>query len=95
MKTKFATIVLLSSLMAALPANASDEKPGPLAVATDAVVVRPLGLVATAAGSVLFVVSLPVAAISKSVKSTADALVVHPAELTFKRPLGDLDAMAD
>jgi hypothetical protein len=43
------------------------------------------------AGSALFVVCLPFAALSKSVKSTAHALVVAPAQATFTRPLGDFD----
>jgi hypothetical protein len=46
-------------------------------------------------GSAIFVVSLPVTAISKSVKKTADTLVVKPANATFTRPLGDMDALID
>jgi len=46
---------------------------------------------ATVVGSAVFVVTLPFAALSKSVKSTAHALVVVPAEATFSRPLGDFD----
>ncbi len=65
--------------------------PDPAAVVVDTVVVRPLCLVATALGSVFFVVSLPVAATSKSINQTANALVVRPARATFTRPLGDLD----
>ena len=76
-------------------AAAADKTPGPLAVAADAVVVRPLCLASTIVGSALFVVALPVAAASKSVKPTAEALVAKPAAATFKRPLGDLDAMAE
>jgi hypothetical protein len=64
-------------------------------VATDAVVIRPACLLATVLGSAIFVVSLPVAAISKSVKKTADTLVVKPANATFTRPLGDMDALID
>jgi hypothetical protein len=41
------------------------------------------------------VVCLPVAAVSKSVKQTADVLVVKPAKMTFTRPLGDMDALTD
>ena len=76
-------------------AAAAEKTPGPLAVAADAVVVRPLCLASTIVGSALFVVALPVAAASKSVKPTAEALVAKPAAATFKRPLGDLDAMAE
>jgi hypothetical protein len=67
----------------------------PVTVAVDAVVVRPACFLATVVGSAIFVVALPVAAISKSVKSTAHALVVTPANATFSRPLGDMDALLD
>ena len=61
----------------------------------DALVVRPACLVATVVGSAVFVVALPAAAISKSVKKTADTLVVKPAKATFTRPLGDMEALMD
>jgi hypothetical protein len=60
-------------------------------VAADALVMRPLLFATTVAGSAIFLVCLPVAAISKSVKSTAQALVVTPAKATFTRQLGDFD----
>jgi hypothetical protein len=63
--------------------------------AADVLVVRPVCLVATVIGSVVFVVALPAAAISKSVKKTANTLVVKPANATFTRPLGDMDALTD
>jgi hypothetical protein len=40
-------------------------------------------------GGAIFVISLPVAAISGSIDSAAHALVVKPARATFVRPLGD------
>jgi len=52
---------------------------------------RPALFAATVAGSALFVVVLPVAAISRSVKSTARVLVLAPAKATFTRALGDFD----
>jgi hypothetical protein len=68
---------------------------GPLTVATDAALIRPACLVATVLGSAFFVVSLPVAAISGSVKKTANTLVAKPAKATFTRPLGDMNALVD
>ena len=62
-------------------------------VAADALVVRPACLVATVVGSAVFVVALPWAAISKTVKKTADELVGKPANATFVRPMGDMDAL--
>jgi hypothetical protein len=67
-------------------------------IAVDTLIVRPVCFLATVLGSALFVVSLPVAAISKSVRPAAHALVVRPARATFTRPLGDftsLDADSD
>ena len=64
-------------------------------VAADALVVRPTCLVATIVGSVVFVVALPWAAASKSIKKTANALVVAPANATFSRPMGDMDALKE
>jgi hypothetical protein len=63
--------------------------------AADALVVRPACLVATVVGSAVFVIALPWAAASKSVKKTADTLVVKPAWATFTRPLGDMDALKE
>jgi hypothetical protein len=89
-----AICVLAVSLGGAASSSASDDS-GPLTVAADVVVIRPACLVATVVGSAFFVVSLPVAAISKSVKKTADTLVVRPAKATFTRPVGDMDALLD
>ena len=64
-------------------------------ILVDAVVVRPVSFGLTVVGSVLFVLSLPVAAPSHSVDKTAHALVVAPAKDTFVRPLGDFDDYMD
>jgi hypothetical protein len=63
------------------------------AVAVDVVIARPLWLVATLVGTGLFVVSLPVAAMSNSVNKTARTLVAKPAHATFLRPLGDFSTV--
>ena len=96
MKAKLATAVcvLTISLNGATYASEYDNN-GTLNVAADAVVVRPACLVATVLGSAIFVVVLPVSAISKSVKTTAHALVARPAKATFTRPMGDMDALLD
>lgn len=59
-------------------------------MAADALLVRPLGFVATVLGSVLFVVSLPFSALGGNVGEVGQRLVVDPALFTFKRPVGDL-----
>ena len=65
------------------------------AVAADIIVVRPFCLVATILGSVVWVVGLPIAATSKSVRRSAHALILRPAHATFTRPLGDMDALSE
>lgn len=63
------------------------------AVVADVFIARPACFIATVLGSVAFVVALPFAALSKSVDKTANTLVVVPANLTFKRSVGDLKAL--
>lgn len=75
-------------------ANENSSSADPAAIVVDFVLVRPVCLVATALGSAFFVLSLPIASISKSVPQTADALVVRPAQATFTRPLGDMDSLS-
>jgi hypothetical protein len=55
--------------------------------------VRPGCFLATIVGSAVFVVALPFAAASGSVKSTADTLVLGPANATFTRPVGDFTSL--
>ena len=55
----------------------------------DAVIVRPLGVIATILGVGLFIVSLPFSALGGNVKEAGKKLVVDPAIFTFKRPLGE------
>ena len=96
MKTKLATALCVLTIgLSGAVYGADYDDSGPLAVAADAMVVRPACLVATVLGSAIFVVALPMAAISKSVKKTADTLVAKPAKATFTRPLGDMDALTD
>jgi hypothetical protein len=95
MKRTFILFCAAALLSASAPrAHAFDDNSFE-AVAADAIVVRPLAFVATIIGSVLFVVSLPVAAISGSTAQTAEALVLRPARATFTRPLGDLSSLTD
>jgi len=95
MKAKILTAVCIVTFTIAATTSARGADEGPVAVAADVLVVRPVCLVATVVGSALFVVALPVALLSKSVKSTANTLVVQPAEATFTRPVGDMDALQD
>ena len=92
MKRKL-SIVLCVSLISMSGVNTS--RASGIAAIGDVVVVRPVSLVATVLGSVFFVVALPFAAASKSIKETANTLVVEPAQFTFTRPVGDFSSYDD
>ena len=64
------------------------EDPGGGAMLFDFAVVRPVGLIATALGSVAFVLSLPFSALGDNVDTASEKLVKEPAAFTFSRPLG-------
>ena len=94
MKTKLlTTLCALALLSSAIPASAGEEKS--LEALADVALVRPGCFVATVGGTALFIVALPFAAMSGSVKKTAKALVVYPAKATFTRPVGDFSTIAD
>lgn len=56
----------------------------------DVVIIRPLGMLASAVGLAMFVVSAPFVAPSRDFDTSWDVFVVGPAEYTFVRPLGTL-----
>ena len=96
MKAKLVTTVcVLAVSLGSIASSSASENSGPLTVATDAVVIRPACFVATVLGSAVFVVALPMAVLSKSVKKTADTLIAKPAKATFTRPMGDMHALLD
>ena len=93
MKSKLLIILCLASMLlgnASISRAADDSSIGTI---TDVILVRPGWFVATAIGTAFFIVALPVAAVSGSVKQTADTLVVAPAQATFTRPLGDYTSL--
>lgn len=55
----------------------------------DLVVLRPLGCIATLAGTGLFVLTLPFTVPTHSVKKSAERFVVAPFKYTFSRPFPD------
>ena len=69
--------------------NGSSGAPSGAAMAVDLVVARPLGLVATVLGTVVFVAALPFELLAGNVADPARKLVVEPAAYTFTRPLGE------
>ena len=64
------------------------SEPSASVVAADAVIGRPLGLATTIAGTVVFLVTLPMSATSGSTREASWGLVGRPAGWTFKRPMG-------
>lgn len=87
--------IVLSLLAAPLNVMAAENLNHPKkisggAMAADAIVVRPFGIVSVVAGFALFVVSSPFSALGGNVDKAWNAMVVKPAKFTFKRPLGDL-----
>ena len=77
---------LATSALAAEYWDAEDPSGGEMVF--DFVVLRPVGLIATAVGSVFFVVSSPFAALGGNMDTAKEKLVKDPAAFTFKRPLG-------
>ena len=92
---KKALLVISTALLISLPqlAAASDEaavveKPSALAMAGDLVIARPVLFAMTAAGSLLYIVSLPFALAGGNAAEAGNVLVVKPAVTTFVRCLG-------
>jgi ABC-type molybdate transport system permease subunit len=86
---------LLTSLMAALlvipsvsVAKNLVEEPSAGEMVLDAVVARPVLLVATVLGTALYVVTLPFSLAGGNAEEAGNALVVGPARSTFARCLG-------
>jgi hypothetical protein len=57
-------------------------------VVFDFLLVRPLSLFATGLGSAVFVLSYPIAMVTRQTDQTFEKLVKEPADYTFTRPLG-------
>jgi len=55
----------------------------------DILVMRPIGIVGTAAGSVVWLISYPFAALGGNTDQSTQRLVADPFEWTFQRPLGE------
>jgi hypothetical protein len=91
MKTKLISAILIIAMctLCATPASATDD----LDMIGDIVLVRPACLVATVLGTAIFVISLPIAASSRSIRRSAHTFVIRPARATFTRPLGNLEEL--
>lgn len=92
MTAVFIGAALLATLCT-VPAQAQDRFEArdltPESMAADAVIVRPLGICATALGTALWFVGLPFAAFGGNAEESFKTMVGKPAKFTFERPLGD------
>jgi hypothetical protein len=84
-------IVLAAVLIAPTVAWGQEDmdKPEPMEIVVDLGLARPFGFLVLAAGTTIFIVSYPFAAVTGSAKSTANALVAEPYQFTFERDLGE------
>lgn len=55
----------------------------------DVLLLRPLGLVATAGGFTCYAIALPFSAINRDIRTPWNQFVMEPADFTFRRSLGD------
>ncbi|MEN8244354.1 MAG: hypothetical protein ABFS43_05585 [Thermodesulfobacteriota bacterium] len=83
----FATVSLATNSFAQAAMQGSEITTEEMAA--DALLVRPLGLVAIVLGAGLFVISLPFSLLGRNVGEAGSKLVVAPAVFTFMRPLGE------
>jgi hypothetical protein len=89
-------VIVFASTTVTLPAYAQDANqnlyedfPGE-AMAVDLVVIRPLGIVSTTIGCVLFAASLPFTVWTEErIKRAAKYFVLEPGRYAFVRPLGE------
>ena len=68
-----------------------DTAPTAEQMTVDLIVVRPLSLIGTVAGTAVYIVALPFNILTLNVVEPGRRLVVEPAKYTFTRDLGDLD----
>lgn len=93
---KLSVLVLAVFLALAVPAAsmAADYgdhgEPSAGAIVFDIVLVRPLGVAATALGTAFFIAGLPFTLPTASVGTAGRKLVVDPLAFTFKRPIGEV-----
>jgi len=78
----------LSAFAATAQESPNKGKPSAEAMGVDLLLARPIGLVATVGGTVLFLVSLPFSALGGNTDEAWNKLVADPSAFTFHRPLG-------
>jgi hypothetical protein len=94
LKALITSLSLAIFLSVSLPGTALASESGKeigddVSIILDLLVLRPVGLVATVGGTVIFVCSLPISLPTGSVGKTFNALMAKPAVYTFWRTLGE------
>lgn len=92
MKKLVSALVMAGMLVFSTSAIAEDVRTEPSggAIMFDVLITRPLGLVATAVGTTVFVIGLPFTIPTGSVGISAKKLIVEPLGFTFRRPVGEV-----
>jgi hypothetical protein len=75
----------------ACPPRRAAARAAPPSRAVSAASSDPLGLAGTVIGTAIFIVALPINALTLNFKEPARRLILEPAEYTFVRELGDLE----
>ncbi len=86
---KFVAILLIAviALTSSGAFAAMDVDSG--SIILDTVALRPIGFASLLVGCALYTVSLPIAALTRSMDSTYRILIKDPFDYTFKRPVGE------
>lgn len=96
MRRLFTIMLVFAFLLTSTAAFSQDgyerAEPSGAEIMLDIILIRPLGIVATAIGGVVFLVGLPFTLPTSSVKVSAEKLVADPFYYTFSRPVGDIDS---
>lgn len=82
------SVALFASMPAITQAQNVTGRPSGMEMTADAILVRPLSLVATVLGAGIFVVTLPFSALGGNAGEAANTLVGTPFKSTFTRCLG-------
>lgn len=88
-------VALLVCTTTGFSALAQDPKLGEETTAESIIVdfalLRPMGIISTAVGTVFFIASLPFSGSTGSIGIAFQKLVAEPASFTFARPLGEVN----
>jgi|TARA_B100000029_G_scaffold511234_1_gene604718 hypothetical protein len=82
-------VLIVFTTQEQLKANPAGSGSGVPAIVADVFIARPLGIMATLAGSALYVVSLPFTVPARGTEQAKRVLVDYPFHYTFSRPLGE------